>query len=57
MSAHTSLAVEHGAELAAVMRRRVGDGVVPQKTVSPVDADMQPFAVSKSERRLATAMR
>jgi hypothetical protein len=39
------------------MRRRVGDGVVPQKTVSPVDADMQPFAVSKSERRLATATR
>jgi hypothetical protein len=38
--ARSVVAVEHRAELAAVISRRVGDGVAPQETVFAVDADM-----------------
>ena len=34
------VAIEHRAELAAVIGRRVGDGVAPHKAVFAVDADM-----------------
>jgi hypothetical protein len=38
--ARSVVAVEHRAELAAVISRRVGDGVAPQQTVFAVEADM-----------------
>ena len=34
------VAIEHRAELAAVICRRMGDGIAPQKAVLAVDADM-----------------